>query len=66
MPGMNAMPMAAPPAIISALRDWVSWVEAELPRSDSAFERVTMMPVATAMSRAGIWVTSPSPMVSRA
>ncbi len=32
--------------------------------SASTFDRVTIMPVETAMSRAGIWLTSPSPMVS--
>jgi hypothetical protein len=66
IPGMNAMPIAAPPAIMRALRDCVSCPDAALPRSSSAFERVTMMPVETAMSSAGIWVTRPSPMVSRA
>ncbi len=59
------MAMAATPAIISALRDCSSWADAVVPMSDSALERVTIMPVETAMSRAGIWVTRPSPMVSR-
>jgi dUTPase len=36
---------------------WLSWRSAE--------ERVTMMPVATEMIRAGTCVTMPSPMVSR-
>ena len=63
MPGMNAMASAATPAMVIATRDWVSWVDAVEPRSDSAFERVTIMPVETAISSAGIWVTRPSPMV---
>ena len=63
MPGMNAMPHAATPAIMIAVRDWVSCVPAVEPRSDSAFERVTIMPVETAIRSAGIWVTRPSPMV---
>ena len=56
--------IAAHPAIISALRDWLSWLPACVPISDSAFDLVTIMPVETAMSRAGICDTRPSPMVS--
>ena len=65
MPGIRAMARAATPAIMSAFGDCSSCVEAVRPMSDSALDRVTIMPVETAMSSAGIWVTSPSPMVSR-
>ena len=65
MPGISAMARAATPAIIRALGDCSSWVEAVRPMSASALDRVTIMPVETAISSAGIWVTRPSPMVSR-
>ena len=65
MPGMNPMPIAATPAIMIAMRDWPSCVAACEPMSLSALERVTIMPVLTAISSAGICVTRPSPMVSR-
>ena len=64
MPGISAITMAAHPAIISAFRDWLSWLLAVVPMSDSAFDRVTIMPVDTAISSAGICETRPSPMVS--
>ena len=64
MPGMSASTMAAHPAIVSALRDWLSCPLAVVPMSLSALDRVTIMPVETAMSSAGICVTRPSPMVS--
>ncbi len=64
MPSMRAMANAATPAMASACRDWTSWLDACEPTSPSPeFERVTIMPVATAMSSAGTWVTSPSPTV---
>jgi hypothetical protein len=63
MPGMNPIAIAATPAIIRAFRDCDSWVAAEDPISDSAPDRVTIMPVETAMSSAGICVTRPSPIV---
>ena len=53
--------MTPHPAIRSAVTDCVSWRAAELPMSPSALARVTTMPVDTDSSRAGIWVTSPSP-----
>ena len=40
------------------------WVIRSLPMSASEAERVTMRPVATDSSRAGIWETRPSPTVS--
>jgi hypothetical protein len=64
-PGRSAIAIADAPAIWSACRDWVSCLLAALPRSPSAVERVTMMPLETESSSAGIWVTRPSPMVSR-
>ena len=64
MPGMKPITIAAPPAIISAVRDWPSCFDAVEPMSSSALDRVTIMPVETAISSAGIWVTRPSPMVS--
>ncbi len=63
MPGMKPIAMAATPAIISAFRDCVSCVVAEAPISVSAPDRVTIMPVDTAMSSAGICETRPSPIV---
>ncbi len=63
MPGMNPIAIAATPAIPRAFRDWVNWVVADAPISVSAPERVTIMPVDTAIRSAGICVTSPSPIV---
>ena len=69
--GASACPGGAPraiaptPAIRSAVRDWPSCLPAAVPRSPSAVARVTTMPVDTDSSSAGIWVTRPSPMVSR-
>ena len=65
MPGMKPMPIAATPAIMIAMRDCESCAAAWDPMSLSAPERVTIMPVLTAISSAGICVTRPSPMVSR-
>ena len=56
--------MAAPPAINSAVRDCVSCWLAAVPMSADAVARVTIRPVDTDISSAGIWVTRPSPMVS--
>ena len=64
MPGMKAIRIAATPAMMSAYLDWLSCAPAVDPMSDSAFDRVTIMPVETAIRSAGICVTSPSPMVS--
>ena len=63
IPGMRDIMIAAQPAIMSAVRDWVSCFDAVDPMSESTLERVTIMPVETAMSSAGIWVTRPSPIV---
>ncbi len=65
IPGMSPIPRAAMAVMMSALRDWSSWRPAARPSSASAFSRVTIMPVDTAISSAGTWVTSPSPIVSR-
>ena len=47
-------------------RGWKkTWLVISLPRLDSLPARVTMMPAAVEMIRAGIWVTRPSPTVSR-
>ena len=56
---------AATPAIISAVRDCVE-LRARRPgrAPPPTFERVTIMPVETAMSSAGICAVRPSPMVS--
>ena len=64
MSGMIARAIAATPAICSAERLCVSCFEAAVPMSLSAVERVTMRPVDTDISSAGICVTRPSPMVS--
>ncbi len=65
MPGSRASASAPQPAMSSAVRDWDSCLDAAVPMSPSAVARVTTMPVDTDSSRAGIWVTRPSPMVSR-
>ncbi len=65
MPGTSASAIAAPPAMSSAVRHWVSCLLAAVPMSASAVARVTIRPVETDISSAGIWVTRPSPMVSR-
>ena len=53
-----------PPAIMGA-RGWRRiWSEMSDPRSASLPERVTMMPIAVEISRAGICAARPSPMVS--
>ena len=62
--GHEAQPMATPPASSSA-RGWLtSCLVRSWPRFASPTERVTMMPVAIEISRAGIWETRPSPTVS--
>ena len=66
MPGIRPMAIAATPATTSGVENCESWREVEVPRSSSAVDRVTIMPVAVAISSAGIWVTRPSPMDSRA
>jgi hypothetical protein len=63
-PGTSAIAQIAPPATSGALRWSKIWLAMSLPRSFSDAERVTMMPVATEMSRAGIWAARPSPTVS--
>lgn len=63
IPGMNPIATAASPVMTSALRDCSSCRAAACPISASTFSRVTIMPVDTAISSAGICVTSPSPMV---
>ncbi len=63
-PGTSAIRQIAAPATIGALR-WSMICEAmSLPRSRSEAERVTMMPVATEISSAGICAARPSPTVS--
>ena len=52
------------PATIGALRCFMSWPATSEPRSASDALRVTMMPVATEMSSAGICAARPSPIVS--
>ncbi len=63
-PGTSAMQQIAPPATSGALRWSRIWVAMSLPRSFSDVERVTMMPVATEISSAGICAARPSPTVS--
>ena len=53
------------PATIGALRCPVIWFAMSEPRSVSEAARVTMMPVATEISSAGICAARPSPTVSR-
>ena len=62
--GTSANMQITPPATIGALRWRKTWPAMSLPRSFSEVERVTMMPVATEISSAGIWAARPSPTVS--
>ena len=64
-PGITQRASAAPPPIRSAGLFWLSWAVTLLPMSPAVAERVTMRPVATESSRAGICETRPSPTVSR-
>jgi hypothetical protein len=64
-PGISAKTPIAPAATSGALR-WLRICPAmSLPRSLSEAALVTMMPVATEISSAGIWAARPSPTVSR-
>ena len=65
IPGISRSTTAAPAASLSGWRRRVSWAITSEPMSPSLADLVTMMPVATESSRAGIWETRPSPMVSR-
>ncbi len=65
MPGIRHSPIAPRPAIRSGCWCRVSCATRSEPMSASLAARVTMMPVATESSRAGICETRPSPMVSR-
>ena len=62
---MSAMAMAAAPATYRA-RGWAAiWLATSVPMSSWVVARVTIRPVDTDISSAGIWETRPSPMVSR-
>ena len=63
-PGTSAKQRIAPPATSGAFFWPRIWVAISEPRSRSEPERVTMMPVATEISSAGIWAARPSPTVS--
>src|SRR5919202_1088911 len=63
-PGTSANRQITTPATSGALRWRKTWPAMSLPRSRSEAERVTMMPVATEMSSAGICAARPSPTVS--
>ncbi len=62
-PGTSAKRPITEAATRGALRWRRIWEAMSLPRSFSEVARVTMMPVAAEMSRAGIWATRPSPTV---
>jgi hypothetical protein len=65
IPGTRQSASAEPPPICSA-RLWApSWAATVLPMSASPPERVTIRPVATDSSSAGICETRPSPTLSR-
>jgi hypothetical protein len=63
-PGTSANRQMTPPATSGALRWPRIWPAISEPRSRSDADRVTMMPVATEISSAGIWAARPSPTVS--
>ena len=63
-PGTTAKARHAAPATSGALRWPRIWVAISEPRSVLEPERVTMMPVATEISSAGICAARPSPTVS--
>ena len=63
-PGISAKPPIAAAATIGALRCLRIWCAMSEPRSLSDAARVTMMPVATEISSAGICAARPSPTVS--
>ena len=64
-PGIRHRASTAKPPIRSDERWPRSWLSTSLPMSPLVVARVTMSPVATDISRAGIWETSPSPTLSR-
>ncbi|MNV94102.1 hypothetical protein D3C71_1888730 [compost metagenome] len=64
MPGSNSKPPSAIATSRSVLGKEPTWRIASRLRLASEEERVTMMPVPTAITSAGTWVTMPSPMVS--
>ncbi len=65
MPGIRHSERAAPPATRSGICWVLSWRMMSEPMSASLVARVTMRPVETESSRAGIWETRPSPTDSR-
>jgi hypothetical protein len=64
-PGMRPMPMIATPPSRTAVRCLLTWPMRSEPMSPSVAARVTIRPLATEMSSAGICETRPSPTVSR-
>ena len=64
-PGIRHRVRAANPAIRSGVRVRVIWRMMSVPMSLSPVARVTIRPVATESSSAGIWETRPSPTESR-
>ncbi len=65
MPGISSRTHSAAMTSASALGTDVIWRVTSLASVESEAERVTMMPVPTAMTSAGTCVTMPSPMVSK-
>ena len=63
-PGTRANEQMTTPATSGALRWLVICLTTSVPRSSLEDERVTMMPVATEMSSAGICAARPSPTLS--
>ena len=63
-PGTRAKEAMTAPATSGALRWLVICLTTSVPRSSLEAERVTMMPVATEMSSAGICAARPSPTLS--
>ena len=62
---MTQSASAAPPPMRSASLFWLSWSVTLVPMSPVVAERVTIRPVATDSSSAGICETRPSPTLSR-
>ena len=63
MPGMKAITPAAAETMPSATGFMASWATRALSAEPSTPDLETRKPAAIEMTRAGIWLTRPSPMV---
>ena len=64
IPGISAIINSSMPPIRNACGCARNWEETSVFRLPSDTERVTIIPVEVEISSAGIWETSPSPMVA--